>query len=70
MLNLKNNENNAVFDEICKKKAKIKIQFQKKWRVFWIASSGEKSPTATGIHITSKLKVVTLFSLGASLFHR
>ena len=28
MLNLKNNENNAVFDEICKKKAKIKIQFQ------------------------------------------
>ena len=29
MLNLKNNENDAVFDEICKKKAKIKIIFQK-----------------------------------------
>ena len=29
MLNLKNNENDAVFDEICKKKAKIKIKFQK-----------------------------------------
>ena len=28
MLNLKNNENDAVFDEICKK-AKIKIKFQK-----------------------------------------
>ena len=29
MLNLKNNENDAVFDEICKKKAKFKIKFQK-----------------------------------------
>ena len=30
MLNLKNNENDAVFDEICKKKyPKIKIKFQK-----------------------------------------
>ena len=29
MLNLKNNENDALFDEICKKKAKIKIKFQK-----------------------------------------
>ena len=29
MLNLKNNESDAVFDEICKKKAKIKIKFQK-----------------------------------------
>ena len=29
MLNLKNNENNAVFDEICKRKAEIKIKFQK-----------------------------------------
>ena len=29
MLNLKNNENYAVFDEICKKKEKIKIKFQK-----------------------------------------
>ena len=29
MLNLKNNDNDAVFDEICKKKAKIKIKFLK-----------------------------------------
>ena len=29
MLNLKNNENDAVFDEIRKKKAKNKIKFQK-----------------------------------------
>ena len=31
MLNLKNHENNAVFDEICKKKkkGKIKTKFQK-----------------------------------------
>ena len=30
MLNLKNNKNDAVFDEICKnKKAKVEIKFQK-----------------------------------------
>ena len=29
MLNLKKNENDAVFDEICNKTAKIKIKFQK-----------------------------------------
>ena len=29
MLNLSNNENDAVFDEICKKKTTIKIKFQK-----------------------------------------
>ena len=30
MLNLKNNESDRIFDEICqKKKAKIKIKFQK-----------------------------------------
>ena len=29
MLNLKNNENYDVFDEICKKKAKIKMKFEK-----------------------------------------
>ena len=29
MLNFKNNENDAVLDEIFKKKAKIKIKFQK-----------------------------------------
>ena len=33
MLNLKNNENKAVFDEICKI-AKIKIKFQKMKRTF------------------------------------
>ena len=40
MLNLKNNENDAVFDEICKKKAKIKIKFQKIRLLFWTASPG------------------------------
>ena len=29
MLNLKNNENDAVLEEISQKKAKIKIKFQK-----------------------------------------
>ena len=29
MINLKNNGNDAVFDEICKNKVKIKIKFQK-----------------------------------------
>ena len=30
MLNLKNNENDAIFDEICKKKiAKINLKFKK-----------------------------------------
>ena len=29
MLNLKNNENNTIYDEICKKKAKMKIKFHK-----------------------------------------
>ena len=29
MLNLKNNENDPVFDEICKKKVKIKMKCQK-----------------------------------------
>ena len=53
MLNLKNHEKDDVLDEICKKKAKIKIQFQKKWRVFWIASSGEKSPNATDINASA-----------------
>ena len=40
MLNLKNNENDAVFDEICKKKAKSKIKFQKMNGSFWKASVG------------------------------
>ena len=39
MLNLRNNENDAVFDKICKqKKAKIKIKFQKMMGIFWTAS--------------------------------
>ena len=29
MLNLKNNENDAIFEEICKKKRRLKIKFQK-----------------------------------------
>ena len=40
MLNLRNNENDAVFYEICKKKAKIKIKFQKMKGTFWTASTG------------------------------
>ena len=40
MLNLKNNENDAVFDEICQKKAKIKIKFQKMKVIFWTAFPG------------------------------
>ena len=40
MLNLKNNENDTVFDEICKKKAKIEIKFQKMKGTFLTASSG------------------------------
>ena len=38
MLNLKNKEKDAVFDEIWEKKAKIKIKFQKMKVVFWTAS--------------------------------
>ena len=40
MLNWKNNENDAVFDEICKKKAKIKIKFQKVKGTFLEATFG------------------------------
>ena len=40
MLNLKNNENDAVFDEIGKKIWKIKIKFQKVKGIFWTASPG------------------------------
>ena len=42
MLNLKNNENDAVFDEICKIKSKIKIQFQKMKGTFLTASPKNK----------------------------
>ena len=35
MLNLKNNENDGVFDEIFKKKAKVKIKFQKMKGAFY-----------------------------------
>ena len=37
MLNLKNVENDAVFDEICKK---IKIKFQKMKKVLWTEFPG------------------------------
>ena len=40
MLYLKNNKNDALFDEICEKKAKIKIKFQKMNVAFWTASPG------------------------------
>ena len=40
MLNLKNNENDDVFNEICKKKAKIKIKVHKMKGTFWTASPG------------------------------
>ena len=46
MLNLKNNENDVVFDENCKKKAKIKIKFQKMKDTFL-----ESIPTASGHNI-------------------
>ena len=39
MLNLKDNENDALFDEISKK-AKIKIKFQKMKGTFFTASNG------------------------------
>ena len=51
MLNLKNNEHDAaVFDEICKKNAKIKIKFQKNEGFFFGQHPlNKKSPTATDI---------------------
>ena len=52
MLNLKNNENDSVFDEICKKKKnEIKIKFQKNEEFFNQHSLVEKSPTTTDIYI-------------------
>ena len=52
MLCWENNENDAVFDEIFKKKAKIKINFQKNEGYFSEQHPlVEKSPTATDIYI-------------------
>ena len=52
MLNWKNNENDAVVDEICIKNEKIKIKFQKNEGFFFGQHSlVEKSPTATDIYI-------------------
>ena len=50
MLNLKNNENDAVFEKICK----IKIKFQKMKDTFLdsIPSMVEKPPTATDTYIS------------------
>ena len=51
MLNLKNNEKDAVFDKICKKIAKFKIKFQKNEEYFFGQHPlVEKSPTATDIY--------------------
>ena len=48
MLNLKYNENDAIFDEICNK-AKIKIKFLKNEGYFFGQHPlVEKTPTATG----------------------
>ena len=53
MLSLKNNENHAVFDEICKKKkAKVKIKFQKNEGYFFGQHHlVEKSSPATALDI-------------------
>ena len=55
MLNLKNNENDWVFDEICKKKKNnnnnIKLKFQKMKGTFLDSIPWLKSPTA--IHINT-----------------
>ena len=56
MLNLKFKEYDAVFDEICKKKRRLKYNF-KKWTVlFWTESLVEKSLTATDILFWNWLK--------------
>ena len=62
MLNLKNNGNDAVFDGICKKKAKIKMKFQKmKGSFFRQHSLVEKSPTTTAIYIFIAYYYMCLF---------
>ena len=43
MFNLKNNENDALFDEILQKMGKIKIKFQKMNGTFWTALNRFKS---------------------------
>ena len=50
MVNLKYNENDAPFDEICKKKAKIKIKLQKRKGCGQLPMV-EKSPTATDMYV-------------------
>ena len=48
MLNLKNNKNDAVFDEICKKKKRrLKIISKNQWYFFGQHPLVEKSPTVT-----------------------
>ena len=56
MLNLINNENDAVFDEICKKKAKIKTKFQKINGTFLNSIRWLKSPQPPLIHFVSKIQ--------------
>ena len=51
MLNLKKNENDAVFDKICKKKAKIKIKLQKKKGTFLDSIHWLKSHQPRLVHI-------------------
>ena len=49
MLNLKNNEMDAVFDEIRKKKRRLKLNFKNEGYFFGQHPLAEKSPTAIGI---------------------
>ena len=64
MLNWKNNENDALFDEICKKKkAKIKIKFQKMKGTFWIASPDLKVTNChCSVDILSKILDIINYS--------
>ena len=72
MLNLKNNENDAVFDDICKKKAMIKIKFQK-MKGFLDSPLVEKSPNATDINlfcVKNKINSFFLSTLSVTQRHR
>ena len=56
MLNLKNIENDAQFDKICKKKKKIKIQFIKMKGTFLDSIPWLKVSTATDVEVCEKMK--------------
>ena len=50
MLNLKNNKNEALFDEICKKKRRLKIISKNEGYFFGHHPLIEKSPTPSGVY--------------------